>query len=237
MRTPGSLERTYSIGEIIGQAFRLYAADWRGFVVLGALLIPLSVAATLAQALADDITVFVVTVGAVALVTLGVSAIVEAAVVSHMLDLSAGIAAPEMQALERAWKRRGDLLRATYRSTAIVLLLIPTIVLPFNRAVRWIYIPQTVMVDGQTSGTALAFSSGLVAGNWWRTFGRVLLLGLIVAILSSSVTGLAMSAPLLLYALVSAIADAFVSPYFSIALTLSYFDLKARKAEAEEDPA
>jgi hypothetical protein len=231
MRAPGSLDRTYSLAEIIGLAFRIYAADWRGFVILGSLLIPLSVAATLAQELADNLVAFGATLAALLFLTLAVSAIVEAAVVSHMLDITAGVAATEGQALERAVRRRGDLLKAVYRSTAIIILLLPTIVLPVNRAVRWIYIPQAVMVDNQTSASALAFSSDLVAGSWWRTLGRVAVLGIIVAILTSSVTGLAMSAPLLLYALVSAIADAFVNPYFSIALTLSYFDLKARKAE------
>jgi hypothetical protein len=234
MQAPrGSLERTYNLSEVVGLAFRLYALDWRGFVTLGAMLIPLSVAATMAQSLTDDPIVLIPVVFGILVVTIGVSAIVEAAVILHMLDLTAGLGATESLALSRGWARRGDLLRGVYRSFAITLLALPTIVGAFYLAVRWIYVPQAVIIDRQPSRDALSYSAGLVKGSWWRTFGRIIVLGLLIAIATGAITGLATSAPIFLYALVSAIVDAFVSPYFSIALTLTYFDLKARKADTE----
>ena len=113
---------------------------------------------------------------------------------------------------------------------------LPTIVGSVYLGVRWIYVVPSVVIDRKVASTALAHSAGLVKNNWWRTFGRLLVLGLLLAVLTGSVSGLATSAPILLYALVSAIADAFANPFLFIAITLSYFDLKARKGETEEPP-
>ena len=42
-------------------------------------------------------------------------------------------------------------------------------------AVRWYFVPQAVVIEGARGPAALARSTQIVQGSWWRTFGLVLL--------------------------------------------------------------
>ena len=234
----GTLRKRRNLSDIVGHAFNFYGADWRGFVTIGSGTIPMAVAGTLAGGLIENRVVWIVVTLALLVLSLGVYAIVEAAVVSHLLQIDSGNAGDEAGAYRAAWSKAAGLLKANYRLFFLVMLMFVSIVgIPFGfySAIRWLFATHAIMIDGQTGANALSYSGNLVRGHWWRTFGRVLFVAVVIAVLSGAMTGLANAAPLLLYALVSAIVGAFTGPYFSIALTLMYFDLKLRKAE--EAPA
>lgn len=235
MRTlAGTLRQRRDLGKIAGDAFTFYGADWRGFVTIGAATIPLSVAGTLIGGLIEEPAIWIPPTLGLLAVSVGVYAMVAAAVVAHLLQIDGGAPGDEASAFKAAFVRSSDVLRANYRLFFLVLLMSATIVaIPFAiySAVRWIFATHAIIIDGQVSSNALSYSGGLVQRHWWRTFGRVLFIGLIIAALSTAISAIADSAPIVLYALLSAITSAFTGPYFSIALTLMYFDLKLRKAE------
>jgi hypothetical protein len=88
-----------------------------------------------------------------------------------------------------------------------------------------------VVLEGADAVNSLRSSAALTQGQWWVTFGRIAMVGLVIILLNMAILSLVVSASYVLYAIVSAIIGAFTAPYFSIALTLMYFDLKLRKAE------
>lgn len=236
----GTLRTRRNLSEIVGASFRFYGADWRGFVTIGAGTIPASVGSSLIGGLVEEPALAGALLLPLFLASFAIYALVAAAVISFLLQVDGGKQPDERIALRAAFSRASDLLRATYRSAIISLFFAITVIgLPvaINRVVRWAFVPQSVMIDSQASEAALAYSSDLVKGHWWRTLGRILFVGILIGILSQVTTGLAASSPLVLYALISAVVGAFTGPYFSIALTLAFFDLKLRQAEAGDHPS
>ena len=115
----------------------------------------------------------------------------------------------------------------------LVLLVIPGVYF----FVRFIFVPQAVVLEGKSVGAAFGRSSQLVQGSWWRVFGIALVVYLIVAIIIGvvasivvgglvvgSVVGAAIAA-----VVVSAILGILIEPVQYIAMTLLYFDLRIRK--------
>jgi hypothetical protein len=101
--------------------------------------------------------------------------------------------------------------------------------------IRWFFVPQAVVLDGDRGAAALNRSSGLTNGFWWRSFG------LIVAVnVAAVIPGLVLTAPFAaiaentdraVWALVGGILTQTVtSPFVALFSTLLYFDLRARQA-------
>ena len=102
-------------------------------------------------------------------------------------------------------------------------------------AVRWYFVPQTVVIEGARGSRALSRSGLLVTGFWWRTFGLVLLANVAIAIpsfiLLAPFTAVAESADRAVWALVgSAVATSVTTPFVALYSTLLYYDLLARRA-------
>jgi hypothetical protein len=97
--------------------------------------------------------------------------------------------------------------------------------------IRWAFAPHHVILEGSDAVNSLRSSAALTQGQWWVTFGRIATVGLLVIVMNMAILSLVLSAGYVLYAIVSAIIGAFTAPYFSVALTLMYFDLRLRKAE------
>jgi ABC-type sugar transport system permease subunit len=116
----------------------------------------------------------------------------------------------------------------------VVLLLTLTIVaipLALHRFIRWSLFAQACVLDESRGPEALAKSSRLVRGRWWRTFGFTAFVDLLT-VLTGLVVGLGL---LLLTArslnfinLASSLVYMFTVPLAAIALTLYYFDLEVR---------
>jgi hypothetical protein len=67
------------------------------------------------------------------------------------------------------------LLYSCGTAIGLIFLVIPGIWL----AVRWYFAAQATVIDGVTPLQSLAVSSQLIEGRWWRTFGALILTGVI----------------------------------------------------------
>ena len=115
--------------------------------------------------------------------------------------------------------------------------------------VRWIFGIQSALLQGLGPVAALKNSWQLVKENWWRVFGILLLLGLILggammviivpvslgtmgSLFTSNTTEMAAGLPIWSLVWISAaamIANLFLTPIVTIGETLLYFDLRVRK--------
>ena len=94
-------------------------------------------------------------------------------------------------------------------------------------AVRWAFASQAVMILGKQNWAALDDSADAVRGYWWRTFGIIIVVTLIIlgpTMLASLATALP---PLAASSIIGGV-GALVLPFAIIAQTLLYYDLKTR---------
>jgi len=113
----------------------------------------------------------------------------------------------------------------------LVLLIVPGIYL----AVRWYFVPQTVVVDGARGPAALGASGRVVDGFWWRACGI-----LIVANVAATLPGLILVVPFeaiasaadrAVWSLIGQMAaETITTPFVALVSTLLFFDLRARKS-------
>jgi hypothetical protein len=112
--------------------------------------------------------------------------------------------------------------------------------------VRWAVGLPALLAEGIGPVRAMRRSWNLVSGMWWRTFGILLLTGLVYVVITLALFalfgGIAALIPALSEDVRSAIAsagtalsDALIAPVFPILLTLLYFDLRVRKEGLDLD--
>jgi hypothetical protein len=123
------------------------------------------------------------------------------------------------------------LLAAVGIALGLLVLILPGVYL----AVRWYFVPQAVVIGGTRGRAALARSSALVDGFWWRTFGLVVLANVAIAIpgflLLTPFTAIAESTDRAVWSLVgSAVTTSITTPFVALYSTLLYYDLLARRA-------
>jgi hypothetical protein len=124
-------------------------------------------------------------------------------------------------------------LAAAGIALGLLALIVPGVYL----AVRWYFVPQSVVIEGARGPQALARSGLLVTGFWWRTFGLVLLANVAIAIpgfiLLTPFTAIAESTDRAVWALVgSAVTTSVTTPFVALYSTLLYYDLLARRVAA-----
>jgi hypothetical protein len=112
----------------------------------------------------------------------------------------------------------------------LLLLVLPGIYV----AVRWYFVPQAVVIEGRRAAGALARSSQVVQGFWWRTLGLVVLVNIAVVVpglvLSAPFTAVADGADRQVWALIGAVAaETITAPFVALFSTLLYYDLRARR--------
>jgi hypothetical protein len=109
----------------------------------------------------------------------------------------------------------------------LVLLVVPGVVVGVLLAVS---VPALV-VEGRGARAALSRSRDLVAGQWWHTFGMLLLtwllLGLSVNLIDNAVGGFGHG--WVAETAAQALAIALVTPFAALVGVLLYLDLRARK--------
>ena len=101
-------------------------------------------------------------------------------------------------------------------------------------AVRWYFVPQTVVIEGARGPAALTRSSQIVQGFWWRTLGLIVLANVAVAIpgflLLAPFSAIAASTDEAVWALIGTIlATSVTTPFVALYSTLLYYDLLARR--------
>ena len=122
------------------------------------------------------------------------------------------------------------LLAAIGVAVGLVALVIPGVYL----AVRWFFVPQTVVVESQRGIDPLVRSGQLVQGRWLRTFGIVLLAWVMAQIpavvLGLPLASLAHHSDREVWVLVGeSLAQIVASPFVALLSTLLYYDLRARQ--------
>lgn len=122
-------------------------------------------------------------------------------------------------------------LAAVGIALGVIALIVPGIYV----AVRWFFVPQTVVLEDARGAAALRASSDVTKDAWWRTFLIALvanLAALIPALLiATPAAALAESVDLQVVALAGSIlTEAIMAPFVALVATLLYFDLRARRA-------
>jgi hypothetical protein len=113
----------------------------------------------------------------------------------------------------------------------------------FYFMIKFLFIPQAVVLDDVGAVSALRRSFTLTSGFWWRTFGIyiliIIMVSIILGLLSQGIklvqTGL-MAIPemtevvsIAIGSLVAALMSIAINPITTIATTLLYYDLRVRK--------
>jgi hypothetical protein len=96
-------------------------------------------------------------------------------------------------------------------------------------AVRWAFVAQAVVAEGARGAEALQTSQSLVAGSWWSTCGRLLVLNLVGGAIAL-VTGLPAAGIHngVVYVVLTVVGTAASVAYTALATSLLYFDRRAR---------
>lgn len=100
--------------------------------------------------------------------------------------------------------------------------------------VRWFFVPQAVVLEGDRGVAALTRSTAVTQGFWWRTLGLVVLAQLAALlpalVLAAPFASIAESTDRAVWALVGSIVTEIVTaPFIAIFSTLLWFDLGARR--------
>jgi hypothetical protein len=106
---------------------------------------------------------------------------------------------------------------------ALVALIVPGVIL----ALMFSLVYPAIMLEDTGVLGSLSRSRELVSNRWLKTFGLLLLLGIIVAIVNG-VFVLIASPFGIVGPLISGILTALITPIFAIAITLYYYSMKAR---------
>ncbi|GAC1639866.1 MAG: hypothetical protein NVS4B2_29350 [Chloroflexota bacterium] len=110
--------------------------------------------------------------------------------------------------------------------------------------VNFAFVPQAAVVDGASPIAAFQESMQLVSGHWWRTFGYLIVAGLIalggaivmsivIAIIGAIVSHIPVLGTIIISVLYAGMTAVFYAFYITYG-TLMFFDLKARKSESTQ---
>lgn len=118
----------------------------------------------------------------------------------------------------------------------LLLLILPGIFV----AVRWYFVPQSVVIDGGRLAEALRGSWRLTGGYWFRTLGVILLANVAAFVPASLVVlplqAIAESADRQAIALAGMIlTEALTAPFVALVSTLLFFDIRARRSATSAD--
>jgi len=228
------LRRPRDLTQIIDTALRLYRRNFGEFVAIAAVTLPIDViSAGVSFAIANTVVATVVMV-LLDIPSFAIAIVAGAAVARSIADTGEGLAPDFYRAYREVLPRLRDLLLATVRVFGIVLLLSVTIIgIPFAAyfAIRWAFFSQAIVIDGRSAKEAPEASARIVEGFWWRTFGILLVIGLLAAIPTFLVSAVFAPAAPVAGNLASAVVAVVVLPFSAAAATLLFFDLSSRERE------
>jgi len=232
---------------ILAAAWRVYTRHVGTFLRIGALIIPVGLLANLFHYLVVTNPPVEEVVGATEgapllsllaglivgnLQHLASLIFVAPAVIEAVADIQQGRQPSVQRAYAAVMRDLRALLLAGVRAFIIVAALALTIVgLPWaiERAVRWSFISQAIVIDDASAANAPAISAGHMAGRWWRTAGTIAVLLFLAASLGPLIgIGLMVlgSAPLAFVNGVSGVIYAITHPFAVVGATLLYQRLR-----------
>lgn len=261
-RPAADLRSRHDLGQIVGYAYRLYAAHFAVFFALALVTLPLQMldGAARQQITSDAASNSVGTLFQVP--TAIVSVIAGAAIIAAVRQAAEGTRPAFMASLdavfERLWALFSTLLLTAALAAASVFAF-PLLGLwwlirrdatvdgrrawwmwavPLALTVyllgRWVITQQMVIIEDRRNWSALDASATLVRGQWWRVIGIVIVIGLI-QLGPLMLSGATQSLDPVPAAVLSGLIAALVLPFGAAAQTLLYYDLKARR-EPDDGP-
>jgi hypothetical protein len=238
------LERARDVRALLRDSFTVYLRHFGTFLALGALVVVPSQVIVggigLEQLTADyDDTSpsWAETSIAAAVAFLVVAPLITAICVHALRSVAGGGSPGTREAIVKGFESFAPIFFAVLLAAAGIavglLLIVPGVYL----FVRWYFVPQAVVLEGARNAAALRASSRLVAGAWWRTFGLVLLVnvivGLAIFVLGAPFTVLANETDRAIWALAGQIlATSVTQPLIALFSTFLYYDLRERKRAA-----
>ncbi len=259
---PLPLRRRRRAGQIIRVAGTAYAKDPRSLLTFGLFYLPAAVLGAIIAGLIAIAPVLKDVLGAsdgasgsdlvLSLVAGGIPNLialvfVNAGVAVYLDRANSDDPLSAVEAAKLAWDRRGSLASGLLRASAVVVLLLVTVVgtpLAILQLIRYQFMPHAVMLEDLDGKSGLARSSELVRGRWWHTtLFLVAFNGLVLAVsLGMGIVMLVLFAqiPLVVFSTLMTLLAALITPLSAFALTLLYGDATAEEsgaAPAELEPA
>lgn len=238
--------------DVFRRAIRLYGSEWRLFVGIGLVAVPIGIVMNLVQRLVIrfDPLAYVIdwlddTAGARLTTVLAIGGvqqlamllIVSPAVIQAVADIEAGQKPGVVRSYRLALERVGAIVAAV--AIMIVLIALPLLIvigLPVAiwLLVRWQFYNQVIIFDRNAGGVdALRESGRLVKNRWWKTLFALAIFDIIAVLpgilvgfglltLGRTAVGFANGISSLLYAL--------LIPLSVVAVTLLYLDRRAERS-------
>ncbi|MBI2723480.1 MAG: hypothetical protein HYX50_00315 [Chloroflexi bacterium] len=261
-RPAADLRSRHDLGEIVGYAYRLYAAHFLVFFAIALVTLPLQMLYGTAEERISSAATSSTVASLFQIPIAVVSVIAGAAIIAAVRQAAEGTRPTFMASLdsvfERLWTLFSTLLLTAALAAASVFAF-PLLGLwwlmrrdatvdgrrawwmwavPLALTVyllgRWVVAQQMVIIEDRRNWSALDASATLVRGQWWRVIGIVLVIGLI-QFGPLTLSGAAQSLHPLPAAVLSGLIAALVLPFGAAAQTLLYYDLKARR-EPDDRP-
>jgi hypothetical protein len=237
------LERPRDAGALLRDSFVVYRRHFWTFLALGALVVvpsELIVSGVGLEQLSsgyDDTPSFAEAAIPAVVSYLVVAPLITAICVYALQSVAAGGAPRAREALVRGFESFSPIFFAVLLAALGILLGAILIVPGIYLFVRWYFVPQAVVLEGARGTAALRASTRLVTGAWWRTFGLVVLVNvlvlLVIFILGAPFTQLAISTDRAIWALSGQIvATSVTQPFIALFSTFLYYDLRERKRAA-----
>ncbi|MBI5285849.1 MAG: hypothetical protein HY874_12235 [Chloroflexi bacterium] len=251
--TATDLRGRRDLGEIIGLSYRLYVANFAPLFLMALTVAPLQVLSAVVQDRIASVENQQLAATAFLPFSVVVSLIATGALIHAVNDIATGTPPTFSRSIDAAFERFVALLATNLLGGVLAilsLLAFPYFALRFVLtrkdprmlylsllgfpyfAVRWTFSPQAVVIEGKRHWAALDISSSIVKGQWWRTFGMLV----VITLIGTGPLLLARAVSLLPALPSSAILAALVAltlPFLVAAQTLLYYDLRARKAAAD----
>jgi hypothetical protein len=222
------------LSQIIDGAIRIYRLNFGELLAIAAVTLPVSAASAIVGGLIDDKIVAAIVTVALAIPSVIIGLIAQAAIARAYADVADG-AAPDFESVySRVLPCAGRLILTALRIVVIVMALGITIVgIPFAIYVmiRWAFFAQAIVIEGESSSGATSLSARLVQGRWWRTLGILFIIGLLASVPAAAVSFVFSAAAPIAGSLASAVVAVIVFPFSAGAATLLFFDLQSRERE------
>ena len=172
----------------------------------------------------------------VLVITLALAPLTTGALIQAALDAIEGVPSSLTGVLRRTLSRYPALtgvMLALFGASLVALCLVGIWAL-----VGWLVAIPVLLEERVGPGGALARSWHLIRGRWWRTFGILVVLYLLVSVVSTTVSsfiflilalpGLSNEVVGTAAIVVSTLVNAVLAPVWAVAITLIYFDLRVR---------
>jgi hypothetical protein len=235
------LRQPRDVGGLFGDALRVFAGHaWLFILVSAAVVVPVEIAVEgigleMLTGAYDESPPLVQSIAPTVVGFLVITPIITAICIYALQSIAGGERPSAGQVMVAGFEAFTPLFGAVVLAALGIALGFAALIVPgVYLAIRWYFVPQTVVIEGARGPAALSRSSEIVQGFWWRTLGLVVLANVAVAIpgvlLLAPFSAIAASTDEAVWALIGTIlATSVTTPFVALYSTLLYYDLLARR--------